>query len=207
MLADRLKELVDNKAIILAIPAGGVPVACALAEELGIELDVIVTRKLQIPGNSEAGFGAVGPSGEVLLHERIVEDLKLSAREINVQVDETLQVLKHRESLFRGGKPAPQLKDRQVILVDDGLATGYTMLAAASYVKQQEARQVIVASPTSSQRTVNFLLPRVDLLVCLNIRSGPVFAVADAYRTWRDVEEQEAARLLRDRQAAGGGPG
>ena len=129
-----------------------------------------------------------------------MEDLKLSAKEINVQVDETLQVLKHREFLFRKGKPAPDLKDRQVILVDDGLATGYTMLAAASYVRQQEARQVIVASPTASQRTVNFLLPQVDVLVCLNIRGGPVFAVADAYQNWRDVEEEEAARLLFETQ-------
>lgn len=200
LLANRLRDISDRKGIILAIPAGGIPVACAVAEELGLDLDVIVVRKLQIPGNQEAGFGAVGPSGEILLHERIVEDLKLSAKEINVQVDETLQVLKHREFLFRKGKPAPDLKDRQVILVDDGLATGYTMLAAASYVRQQEARQVIVASPTASQRTVNFLLPQVDVLVCLNIRGGPVFAVADAYQDWRDVEEEEAARLLFETQ-------
>jgi predicted phosphoribosyltransferase len=144
----------------------------------------------------------VGPSGEILLHERIVDDLKLSAKEINHQVDETRQVLKQRESLFRRGKPLPQLKDRQVILVDDGLATGYTMLAASHHARQQEARQVIVASPTASQRTVNFLLPQVDVLVCLNIRGGPVFAVADAYKKWYDVEEEEAVRLLAEAQGS-----
>ena len=88
-----------------------------------------------------------------------------------------------------------------MILVDDGLATGYTMLAAAGYVQQKEASQLIVATPTASQRTVNFLLPRLEVLIVLNVRSGPVFAVADAYEQWYDLEDDEAIRLLKETQA------
>ena len=200
-LASRLRDLAKAEGIVLAIPSGGIPVACSIARELRLQLDVVIARKIQIPGNEEAGFGAIGPSGEMLLHERIMEDLKLTSKEINTQVEKTRRALKYREKLFRGGKPPLELKDRQVILVDDGLATGYTMLAAVEFARQQEAGQVIVASPTASQRTVNFLLPQVDVLVCLNVRGGPVFAVADAFQDWYDLDEKEAAQRLFEAQA------
>jgi len=201
MLAERLRDRIEPDAILLAIPAGGVPVAGAIARETGLPLDVLIARKIQIPGNIEAGFGAIGPDGDVLLHERILDDLKLTSKEINIQVDETRRMLKQRIKLFREKRPEPDLRNRQVILVDDGLATGYTMLAAVEYVRQREARQVLVAAPTASQRTVHFLQPKVDLLICLNIRGGPVFAVADAYVNWFDLEENEAARMLFEAQA------
>ncbi len=200
LLAQRLRDLVLRDGIVLAIPSGGIPVACSVALELGLSLDVAVVKKIQIPGNEEAGFGAVGPNGEVLLHDRIVEDLKLTAKEINAQVEKTCKVLKKREALFRKEGVFPSLKDRPVVLVDDGLATGYTMLAAVDVVRQKEAGSVIVAVPTASQRTVNFLLPRVDVLLCLNVRGGPVFAVADAYQDWYDLDEKEAAGTLFEAQ-------
>jgi len=196
MLATHLRDLVRPSGIVLAVPAGGIPVGCAVARETGLPLDVLVARKIPIPGNVEAGFGAIGPYGDVLLHERILEDLKLTAKEINTQVDETRRILRQRTRLFRKKRPEPDVKNRQVVLVDDGLATGDTMLGAVEHVRLREAGQVLVAAPTGSQRTVNFLLPRVDVLVCLNIRSGPVFAVADAYEQWSDLDEVEAARML-----------
>lgn len=204
LLAARLRDLVGSAGILLAIPAGGVPVACAIARETGLALDVLLARKIPIPGNREAGFGAIGPGGDVLLHERILEDLKLTAKEINTQVDETRRALKQRARLFRDTRPEPDLRGREVVLVDDGLATGYTMLAAVEYARLREAGRVLVAAPTASQRTVHFLLPKVDVLVCLNIRSGPVFAVADAYQAWCDLDEEAAARMLLE---TGGGPG
>jgi len=207
LLELRLRDLVTREGIVLAIPSGGVPVACSIAREMGLPLDVVVVRKIQIPGNAEAGFGAVGPNGEVYLHDRIVEDLRLTAKEINQQVDKARDVLKKREALFRRKATFPSLKGRQVILVDDGLATGYTMLAAVDFVRQLEARQVLVAVPTASQRTVAFLLPEVDVLVCLNVRSGPIFAVADAYQDWHDLDEREAASLLFEAQEKIAGSG
>ncbi len=142
-LASLLEGIADPKGMVLAIPAGGVPVACAVARECRLPLDVLIVCKIQIPDNPEAGFGAIGPDGEVLLNERIVEDLRLSQKEIQARVSETQQVLQSREKVFRRGRPQPELKDRQVILVDDGLASGYTMMAAVGYARQKEARQVI----------------------------------------------------------------
>lgn len=195
-LASLLEGVADPKGLVLAIPAGGVPVACAVAGECRLPLDVLIVRKLQIPDNPEAGFGAIGPDGEVLLNERIVDDLRLSQKEIQAQVSETQRVLRSREKAFRSGRPQPELKDRQVILVDDGLASGYTMMAAVDYARHKEARQVIVAVPTASQRTIHFLLPAADVLVCSNVRGGPVFAVADAYEKWHDLGDDEVVALL-----------
>ena len=201
-LAARLSDRVDASTIVLAIPAGGVPVALPIAQSLRLPLDVLVVRKIQIPGNTEAGFGAIGPDGTVLLNDRIVEDLRLSAKEIEVQVSHAREVLERREALFRRGRPFPSLENRQVILVDDGLASGYTMLASAALVKARGASQVIVAVPTASRRTANFLLPEVDMLICPNIRTGPIFAVADAYRHWYDLDDREVLDLLREADAA-----
>ncbi len=201
-LAARLADLGDPSSLLLAIPAGGVPVALPVAKTLRLPLEVLVVRKIQIPGNTEAGFGAIGPDGTVLLNDRIVEDLRLSSKEIEVQVSRAREVLERREALFRRGRPFPSLEDRQVILVDDGLASGYTMLAAAGLVRARGARQVIVAVPTASRRTVNFLLPEVDILVCPNVRTGPVFAVADAYRHWYDLDDREVLDLLREADAS-----
>ncbi len=206
-LASLLQGIADPKGVVLAIPAGGVPVACAVARECRLPLDVLIVRKIQIPDNPEAGFGAIGPDGEVLLNERIVEDLRLSQKEIQARVSETQQVLQSREKVFRRGRPQPELKDRQVILVDDGLASGYTMMAAVGYARQKEARQVIVAVPTASQRTVHFLQPAVDVLVCSNVRGGPVFAVADAYEEWHDLGDEEVVRLLEGSGVGGQGSG
>jgi len=88
------------------------------------------------------------------------------------------------------------MKGRQVILVDDGLASGYTMMAAVEFLRQREAGQVIVAAPTASQRSVHLLMPKADVIVCLNVRGGAVFAVADAYEEWYDLEDEEAIELL-----------
>jgi putative phosphoribosyl transferase len=195
-LAALLEGVADPKGLVLAIPAGGVPVACAVATECNLLLDVLIVRKIQIPDNPEAGFGAIGPDGEVLLNERIVDDLRLSQKEIQARVSETQRVLESRERVFRRGRPQPELKDRQVILVDDGLASGYTMMAAVGYARQKEARQVIVAVPTASQRTILFLQPVADVLVCSNVRGGPVFAVADAYEEWHDLGDEEVVALL-----------
>jgi predicted phosphoribosyltransferase len=195
-LASMLEGMVDPKGMVLAIPAGGVPVACAVARAHSLLLDVLVVRKIQIPDNPEAGFGAVGPDGEVLLNDRIVDDLRLSPKEIQAQVNETKRVLESRERVFRKGRPQPELKDRQVILVDDGLASGYTMMAAVDFAKQKEARQVIVAVPTASQRTAFLLQSAADVLVCPNVRGGPIFAVADAYKEWYDLGDEEVVALL-----------
>jgi len=196
MLADRLIEYKGSCGVVFGIPSGGVPIASEIAGALDISMDLIIVRKLQIPYNPEAGFGAVDPDGEVILNKGLLNQLRLSEDEIKVQTKKTLDVIKKRNRIFRGGRPYPSLEDKIVIVVDDGLASGYTMIAACSFLRKKLPREIIVAVPTGSDRTVDFVLPEADKLICLNVRSGFSFAVADAYRNWYDLTDKEVIFIL-----------
>jgi predicted phosphoribosyltransferase len=159
-------------------------------------MDIIIVRKIQIPGNTEAGFGALGPDGEVIFNDMLLERLGLSEEEIQRQVNMTKKVLAERDLKFRGGRPFPDLRNRTVILADDGLASGYTMSEAVRFSGRKKAGRIIAAVPTASESSVRLLLPLVDELYCLNIRGYP-FAVAGAYEEWHDVSDEEVISLIR----------
>jgi predicted phosphoribosyltransferase len=195
-LGQKLISYKNTHAIVLAIPSGGVPVAAEIASSLNLPMDLILVRKIQIPWNTEAGFGAINPDGEVIFNERLLNSLRLTEEEINSQIKKTKDILKKRNTLFRAGKPFPIIENMTVILVDDGLASGYTMISALNYVKKRKPQKIIIAVPTGSQKTVGFILPQVDELICLNIRTGFSFAVADAYRDWYDLTDEEVLSLL-----------
>lgn len=197
LLARSLSGYKGVNGIVLGIPAGGVPVAAKVAETLGLPLDLIIVRKVQLPYNTEAGFGAVGPDGEVSLNEDIINRLGLTEKQVERQIQKTRDVIRSRNELFREGRPFPSLKDKVVIIVDDGLASGYTMLAATDFIRRHRPEKVVVAVPTALERTVELILPHVDELVCLNIRGGFVFAVADAYENWYDLEDDEVISILK----------
>jgi predicted phosphoribosyltransferase len=177
--------------MVLGIPAGGVPVAKEIADALDLPLDLIIVRKIQIPHNPEAGFGAMGPDGEIIFNDQLLNQLGLTEGEIKKQVERTRDVIKQRDQLFRGGRPFPILTGKIVIVSDDGLASGYTMLAAIGFIKKRKPEKIIVSVPTAAKRTIEFILPEVDEIVCLNVRSGFPFAVADAYRRWYDLTDKE----------------
>ena len=195
-LAQRLLEYKDTNGIVFAIPSGGVPVAAEIAKALTISLDLIIVRKVQVPYNPEAGFGAVSPDNKVLLNKNLLNMLNLSEKEVEQQIQITIDIIKKRDSLFRKGFPFPSIKGRVVIIVDDGLASGYTMLSAIDYVKRHEPQKIVVAVPTGLKKTVEIILPEVDELVCLNVRNGFIFAVADAYENWYDLEDDEVISIL-----------
>ena len=196
LLAQRLLGYKGTDGIVLGIPSGGVPVAAEIAKAIVLPLDLIIMRKVQIPYNPEAGFGAVGPDSKVLLNEELLRSLDLSEKEVEQQIKMTMNIIKRRNELFRKGLPFPSVKNRVVIIVDDGLASGYTMLSAIDFVKRHEPQKLVVAVPTGSERTVDFILPNVDELICLNVRSGLSFAVADAYENWYDLEDDEVISIL-----------
>jgi putative phosphoribosyl transferase len=197
LLAKKLREYAHKKkAILLALPAGGVPVGMAVAQELGIPLDLMVVRKVQIPWNTEAGFGASTWDGETILNKTLVAQLGLSKEDVEESIQKTRKNIQERLSKFRGNKPMPELKDNIVILVDDGLASGFTMLAAARTVRKSIPEKIVAAVPTASIGAIKLLSLEVDEIVCLNIRTGPVFAVADAYQNWCDVTDEEVQQLL-----------
>ncbi|HXX58908.1 MAG TPA: phosphoribosyltransferase family protein [Thermodesulfovibrionales bacterium] len=196
LLAERLKKY-GAGGLILAIPSGGVPVAAEIARALSLQMDVIVVRKLQIPDNPEAGFGAMGPDGAVIVNEELLGHLRLTEEAVQAQIEKTRAVILKRVELFRGGRPFPSCGNRVVILVDDGLASGYTMLAALRSLKKERPSRVVVAIPTGSERTLKRILREADEVVCLNVRSGFSFAVADAYRKWYDLTDGEVLTILR----------
>lgn len=196
LLAQRLLGYKDTDGIVFAIPSGGVLVAAEIAKALTLPLDLIIVRKVQIPYNPEAGFGAVCPDNKVLLNENFLRALSLSEKDVEQQIQITIDIIKKRNVLFRKGLPFPSIKDRVAIIVDDGLASGYTMLSAIDYVKKHEPQKIMVAVPTGLKRTVKIVLPEVDELVCLNVRNGFIFAVADAYEDWHDLEDDEVISIL-----------
>ena len=196
-LAEALGEYRDRDAVVLAIPSGGIPLGIAISSYLGIPFDMLIVRKINIPGNTEAGFGAVTLGGDVILNEPMVASLGLSKDEIEELAGQVMEELKSRDQIFRQGRPRPDLKGRTVIIVDDGLASGFTMLAAVRMVRRQEPAKVVVAVPTASIDTVRRVAQEVDEVVCPNLRTGPYFAVADAYQNWYDLTKEEVMEILR----------
>ena len=196
LLASKLKPYVGKDSIVLAIPSGGVPIGSTIAKELGLQMDLIIVRKLPIPYNTEAGFGSMSWNGEVKLNEKLVEQLELSDPEIDSIIRDVKSELDKRMEIFRGNRPFPELKGKTAIIVDDGLASGYTLLAAISSVKKLSPARIIVAVPTASKNAVDLLAPYVDEIFCLNIRETKIFAVADAYQEWHDLTQQEVLKLL-----------
>jgi putative phosphoribosyl transferase len=195
-LAQMLQDYQGKPLRLFAIPAGGVPVAAEIARSLKVPLDLVIVRKIQLPWTTEAGFGALDPDGTPLFNEALLSRMPLSPEQIATQVAKTLASLKEREEHLRGDRPYPDLAGATTIIVDDGLASGYTMQAAVGFLKRKGAGLLIVAVPTALDRTAQALLPRVDLLVCPNLRGGPSFAVADAYENWYDVEQKEVLEVL-----------
>jgi putative phosphoribosyl transferase len=197
LLAERLSKYEKSDGIIFGIPSGGVPVASEISYALGLPMDILIVRKIQIPGNPEAGFGAVGPGGEVIFNEKLLSYLGLSRDQVRLQVEKTLVNIEKRNILFRSGKPYPPLTGKTVIVADDGLASGYTMLAAVKFIRNKAPEKIVVAVPTGSRATIDLVLPETDAIVCLNARKSFPFAVADAYRNWYDLSEEEVLGILR----------
>lgn len=196
LLARKLMEHKGADGIVLAIPAGGVPVAAEIARALSWPMDVAVARKIQVPWNTEAGFGAMGPDGEVILNQRLLRRLGLSDDDVREQIEKTKEVIGRRIKLFRGVRAVPSLSGKVVIIVDDGIASGYTMRAAIHSARKQGPATVIAAAPTGSEYSIDDMLHEADETVCLNVRSAFHFAIADAYVNWYDVPDAEVVAIL-----------
>ena len=196
VLAKKLVEYRGKDALVLAIPAGGVQVAHVVSKKLELPLDVAITRKIHIPWNREAGFGAITWDGTTILNESLVATLGLTKETIDQCIAEEKKAIKRRLEMFRGRKPFPRLVDKTVILVDDGLASGFSALATLISIRRKGPKEIVAAIPTASLDAIERIKPHADKIICLNIRTGPFFAVADAYKLWYDVDEEEAIDIL-----------
>jgi len=195
-LAERLLEHRNQNPVVLAIPSGGVPIGFAVSQRLGAPFDLIVSRKIPLPYTREAGFGALTWDDIMILNEALVTSIPLTKEQVEDGIAVAKRELEERTHLFRGDRPLPNVKDRCIILVDDGLASGFTMIAAVTFVKRHGAEKTVVAVPTGPMHSVTRVASHVDELVCLNIREGFSFAVADAYAEWHDLTEMEVQSYL-----------
>ncbi len=195
-LGDLLAGACDAvETVLLAIPAGGVPVGAALADRLDLPLDAAVVSKITLPSNTEVGCGAVAWDGSVKLNRRMLDRVGLGGDALRKRIDATAEKVRRREAEFRRGREPLDLRGKQAVLVDDGLASGFTMRLAVEAAGKLQPDALGVAAPTAPLTTVMDLAGCVDRLWVANIRTGR-FAVADVYRTWYDVSEREAADLL-----------
>ncbi|MDD1715534.1 MAG: phosphoribosyltransferase [Methanolinea sp.] len=196
-LASFIRESVTlTRPLVCAIPSGGVPIGLEVAGLMQIPLMLGIVRKLKIPWNPEAGFGAVTWDGRVFLNQGLVDAAGLSREEIDRAIVETRKNIRARTDLFMGSGSPPDPAHRQIILTDDGLASGYTMIAAISALRPVYPEEILVAVPTGSESATRLASRHADRVICLNIRSGPSFAVADAYRNWYDLTDGEVIGLL-----------
>lgn len=194
-LADRLQEFRDENPIVLALPRGGVPVAYEVARALGAPLDIVIARKLGAPGQPELGIGALAPGGVRVLNEEAVKLLGIREAEIEAIAAEEARELERRLRRFRGGRPAPPLRGRTVLLVDDGLATGVTGKAAIRAIRKEGPRRIVFAVPVCASDTARALANEVDALICLE--APPSFgAVGLWYQNFEQTPDDEVLALL-----------
>ena len=196
-LAKMLEEFRGTPALVLAIPAGGVPVARAIATELGLPLDVAPVSKVLYPWTTESGYGAVAFDGSVWLDESRMSGHGVSATQAERAVAEARAKVERRVARLRAGRAPLALEGRTVIAVDDGIAGGATMRAAIAALGRAGAASVVVAVPTAHKNALEALSKLADATYCANIRGGVSFAVADAYAQWRDLGDDEIDALLR----------
>jgi predicted phosphoribosyltransferase len=181
--------------IVLALPRGGVPVADEVARALGAPLDVFVVRKLGVPGSEELAMGAVATGGVRVLNDPPVNRLGIPDHLIDAVAVREGQELARRERLYRGGRPLLDVRDRTVILVDDGLATGATMHAAIAALRQLHPARIVVAVPTASPETCEEMRAEVDDVICA-ITPEPFQAVGRWYQDFAQTTDEEVQDLL-----------
>ena len=196
LLAAKLTAYANQQdVIVLALPRGGVPVGFEIAQALHVPLDVIVVRKLGVPGQEELAMGAIATGGICILNKDVVQFLNIPDEVIDEITAQELQELERREHLFRGERPAYDVCGRTVILVDDGIATGATMHAAVAAIKQRQPTRIIIAVPTAAPSTCDEFAAEVDELVCV-IRPEPFIAVGYWYRQFSQTSDEEVRSLL-----------
>ena len=197
LLSRILLRYQSGHAAVVAVPRGGVPVGFSIARNLQVPLDVVIPRKLPIPEEPEAGFGAVTADGSIVLNDRLVAQLNLPPKTIDAIVKEVRREVERREAVYRQAGPRVDLSGRTVVLVDDGLASGYTMLAAIKSVRNGGPKKVVVAVPCSPTRSVDLVTPHVDEIYCLIRSDEPIFAVASYYEDFADLSDEQVLDYLR----------
>ncbi len=196
LLADKLIAYADHpEVIVLALPRGGVPVGAQVARKLNAPLDVFVVRKLGLPGHRELAMGAIATGGVRVFNSDVVDAFRVPDEVINAVTAAEFQELQRRERSYRGDRPPPEVEGKTVIVVDDGVATGSTMLAAISALRQLNAARVVVAAPTIARTTCNYLRANSDEVVAV-IVPEEFYGVGQWYQDFSQTTDEEVQQLL-----------
>jgi putative phosphoribosyl transferase len=203
-LAAELRSYATEHPIVLALPRGGVPVGYEIARALRAPLDVWVVRKVGVPWHPELGVGAVAEGGYVHLNQDILVHIGLSKDELAEAIESKQREVDERARRFRGDHPRPVIRDRTVILVDDGIATGGTVRAAIHSIRAQAPKAIVLAVPVAAPQTVRVIEPEVDRVVCLKAPAD-LYAIGLWYVDFTQVSDDEVLHFLelaRQQQAA-----
>jgi putative phosphoribosyl transferase len=194
-LATALKSYAGEDVLVLALPRGGIPVGFEIAQALKAPLDVLVVRKLGVPYHEELAMGALGPNDGIVLNQALIRQLGITEEQINTVLEKESRELNRRLKAFRGERPFPELSQKTVILVDDGLATGATAMAAVETLKRMQPKRLILAVPVCSPDAERMLTQHADRVICLV--SPPEFgAVGSWYQDFRQTTDAEVHHLL-----------
>jgi putative phosphoribosyl transferase len=202
LLASELARYKRSKPVILALPRGGVEVGFEIAKILRAPLDVLVTRKIGSLNNPEFGIGAISEGNERILDESTVNFLGIPKKDLEQAIEKEQKELNRRVAIYREGRPIPLLKDRTVILVDDGVATGVTARAAIVSIRKQKPKQVILASPVCAYSAVRKFQRLADKVICLTTPAD-FSAVGIWYRSFEQVTDEKVVKLLRQSKKHG----
>ena len=197
-LAEQLKKYKDNKdAIVLAIPRGGVEVGHEIAKFLNVKLDIIVTKKIGLPDDDEFAIGSIGPDKKIMLNEETIKIYNISDEYIKEKTREIGKEIERRYKTYKGEYQLQNLKNKIVILTDDGVATGFTTKAAINYIKSQNPKKIILAVPVAPADFSRDIKKDVDEFVCLH-STNLFFSISQFYESFPQLEDEEVKKYLRD---------
>jgi putative phosphoribosyl transferase len=197
-LADKLSLYAGKGAVVLGIPNGGAAVALSVALSLSAELDLIISRKIPLPLSPEGGFGSVTDDGTMILNEEIVRNAGLTRQQINFQVGKVRAEIRQRSLLYHRDRRPLMLAGRTVIIVDDGLASGYTMRAAIASLRNRRPEKIIAAVPVGPERVIQEIRGIADSVVTCAVGKEKVFYLSDYYRYWHDISDAEVLHCLKE---------
>jgi putative phosphoribosyl transferase len=197
LLAQKLREYANrDDVVVLALPRGGVPVAYEVANTLNVPLDIFLVRKLGLPGHEELAMGAIASGGVRVLNKEVVRALNIPDEIVDEVAEKEERELERREREYRGGRPPVDVRGRTAILIDDGLATGSSMRAAALALRNNQPAQIVVAVPVGARSTCAEFESEVDKVVCA-VTPEPFWGVGQWYRDFSQSSDEEVRDLLR----------
>ncbi|MEA2071779.1 MAG: phosphoribosyltransferase family protein [Asgard group archaeon] len=184
---------------LLIIPNGGLPVGFGFLQEINTkpaEVGILIVKKIHVPWSTESGMGALTPDGDIFLNKELIDSYSIKNQEVQKQIQEAKKRIKYIQKAY-GVEETINVKDKSVLILDDGIASGFSMLASVRWIRKKGAKRILIGTPTAPKRSLKKIEDKVDKIFCVNIRTVLRFAVADAYQHWYDLSLEEAVNYYK----------